>query len=74
MRTWLITLLVAVMVAGSSAMAACSKDGCSKEGCKKDGGTCQKENKDKGCDKENKEGCGGDKGCDKENKGAEKKA
>ncbi|MEN6306345.1 MAG: hypothetical protein ABFD91_01210 [Anaerohalosphaeraceae bacterium] len=70
MRTWLITLLVAVMVAGSSAMAACSKDG----GCKKDGGSCQKENKDKGCDKEKKEGCGGDKGCDKENKDAEKKA
>lgn len=73
MRTWLITMLVAVMVAGSSAIAACPKEG----GCKKDdGGTCQKENKDKGCckDKENKEGCGGDKGCDKENKDAEKKA
>jgi hypothetical protein len=70
MRTWLITMLVAVMVAGTSAMAACPKQG----GCKKDDGTCQKENKDKGCNKENKEGCGGDKGCDKGDKGAEKKA
>jgi hypothetical protein len=71
MRTWLITMLVAVMVAGSSAIAACHQNG----GCNRDGGTCQKENKDKGCcNKENKEGCGGEKGCDNGNKGDQKKA
>lgn len=70
MKTWLITMLVAVMVAGSSAMAACPKEG----GCKKDDGACQKENKDKGCNKDNKEACGGEKACDKENTGCPKKA